>query len=826
MSAGHAIVGAYTVPEPDRDSGSKRIVDHVDLLLESGWQVTFLATQPLREDRHLRALRQRGVGVFHATPERLATIVSAAPVDVALLAFWPTGEYLLPLIRHLSPDTRVIVDSVDLHLLRHARRVFAATSGPRTLDDRFGDQVIGELNVYAASDAVLTVSAKEAALIDDLVNEPGLARVVPDHEELPLSGPPFEARRGLLFVGSFRHAPNVDAVGHLCREIVPRLPEGLLEEHPVSIVGDALDDRVSAFGLGRRTIRMVGWVPRLEPYFEQARVCVLPLLSGAGTKRKMVQSLMLGTPVVGSTIACEGLDLEDGRDVLVADGPDAFAEAVVRLVGDEALWDTLRRNGRRRALASHGRDVSRRALLGTIADVLAMPPREPLLAVTDDEHHLQRLRYQWEMSLIDSGGRRSRRSTPPATGGQGSGATRGPGAEDEAAPVGSGNGRRPAGHRVASSAVAYGRATAAHPDPGDGDADDADDAEVRLIAFYLPQFHPIPENDAWWGEGFTEWTNVRRATPLFEGHAQPVAPGELGAYDLRDPETRWRQAQLAREHGIDAFSYYRYWFHGKRLLERPFDEVLASGEPDLPFALCWANEPWSRRWDGSEDLILQPQHYSREDDLAHIRALLPALADERAVRVGGRPLLIVYQGHALPAPEATTDIWRSEVDRVGLPGLHLLCVETGWDEGWDATRVGFDGKVRFQPQFNVLRATPQVPTPGRPRLRVFDYERAWPTLDALPEAGYPTCETVFPHWDNTPRRGDEGYVIHGSTPEAYERWLTTAVARAAARPPDQRLVFINAWNEWAEGAYLEPDERHGRAYLEATRRARRLATPA
>jgi hypothetical protein len=223
------------------------------------------------------------VGVYHGAPQLFEDLLAAGRFEIALLAFWPTAELFLPALRRVSPATRVLVDSVDLHFLRHARRLLAARGGTPRLDDRFGDQVVGELNVYAASDAVLTVSAKEAALIDDLVNEPGLSVVVPDHEQLGLSPAGFEERHGLLFVGSFRHAPNVDAVTYLCRDLVPRLPAELLAEHPVSVVGDALDDRVRALGLGRRSIRMVGWVPVLDPYYAAARVSVLPLLAGAGT---------------------------------------------------------------------------------------------------------------------------------------------------------------------------------------------------------------------------------------------------------------------------------------------------------------------------------------------------------------------------------------------------------------------------------------------------------------------------------------------------------------------------------------------------------------
>jgi glycosyltransferase involved in cell wall biosynthesis len=787
MTARRAIVGAYTVPEPDRDSGSKRIVDHVDLLRELGWEVTFITTQPLREDRHLQALRQRGVGVYHGTPEQLEALLTATHFEVAVLAFWPTAELFVPLFRELSPETRIIVDSVDLHFLRHARRIYGAATTGSLLDQRFGDQVSSELNAYAAADAVLTVSAKEASLIDDLVNEPHLARVVADNEQLELAERDFDDREGMVFVGSFRHAPNVDAVAYLCADIVPRFSASLLDEHPISIVGDALDAKVAAYGGGRDTIRMVGWVPTLEPYFERARVCILPLLSGAGTKRKMIQALMLGTPVVGTSIAAEGLDLVDGRDMLIADDAASFTAATERLLSDRELWQMFRENGRQKALAAHGRDASRQALAATIDAVMSVPAKGPMLAITDDELHHQRLLYQWELGQLESGNRHARV------------------AESSGTPA------------VTVSDIAD-RSQAPIVD---------DDADVRLIAFYLPQFHPIPENDAWWGEGFTEWTNVRKAKSLFDGHAQPRAPGELGYYDLRDSEPRARQASLAHEYGIDAFAYYHYWFQSKRLLEQPFDAVLESGEPQLPFVLCWANESWSRRWDGSENEVLQPQSYDREDDRNHIRSLLPALSDPRALGIDGKPIFMVYQGHVLPDPAATVDIWREEVARAGLPGLQLLCVETGYDAGWDATAVGFDAKVRFQPQFSVLHNAPQTKIDEHAGLSVFDYDSAVPVLDDLPDEPYPTYETVFPAWDNTPRRGSDGWVLQGATPDSYEAWLRGAIERARQRPPEQRIVFINAWNEWAEGAYLEPDQLNGRAYLEATRRARSaVAAPA
>src|SRR5688572_21951699 len=294
------------------------------------------------------------------------------------------------------------------------------------------------------------------------------------------------------------------------------------------------------------------------------------------------------------------------------------------------------------------------------------------------------------------------------------------------------------------------------------------DTDIAALAFYLPQYHPIPENDAWWGRGFTEWTNVARARPLFSGHYQPHLPADLGLYDLRLGEVREAQVELASAHGLHGFCYYHYWFGGKRLLERPFDDVLRSGEPDFPFCLCWANEPWSRRWDGRPEELLQPQTYGEADDVAHIAWLMPALRDPRAIKVEGKPLFLVYQGRDLPDPAGTIGTWRREVAAAGLDGIYLLSVETGWDAGWDATAVGFDAKVLFQPQFSLLRSTPRLPVPGRVNLQVYDYQRTWPALANPDPVAYRRYETVFPSWDNSPRRGDHAVVVHDSTPEAYE----------------------------------------------------------
>lgn len=341
--------------------------------------------------------------------------------------------------------------------------------------------------------------------------------------------------------------------------------------------------------------------------------------------------------------------------------------------------------------------------------------------------------------------------------------------------------------------------------------------KTRLIAFYLPQYHPIPENDEWWGKGFTEWINVVRGRPRFKGHYQPRLPSELGFYDLRVPEVREAQAALAKAYGISAFCYYHYWFQGKRLLNRVFDEVLESGSPDMDFCLCWANEPWRRNWDGVSGDILVDQAYSRDDDLAHIHWLARAFSDRRYIRVAGKPLFVVYRAQDLPDARRTTDTWREEAHRLGIGDLYLCCAETtGFSS--DLLELGFDAAVEFAPhQYTALE---QLPSVSNGYSRLFDYSDVATSYQAKYARGYVRHPCVVPGWDNSARRRlITAYVLHGSTPDRYESWLRAAIAYAAEKPAAEQLVFVNAWNEWAEGAYLEPDQRYGRQYLEATKRA-------
>jgi hypothetical protein len=344
---------------------------------------------------------------------------------------------------------------------------------------------------------------------------------------------------------------------------------------------------------------------------------------------------------------------------------------------------------------------------------------------------------------------------------------------------------------------------------------DAGGGAPKALAFYLPQYHPIPENDEWWGKGFTEWLNVTKARPRFPGHYQPHVPGELGYYDLRVPEVREAQAALAREHGIHGFVYYHYWFNGKRLLERPFEEVLASGSPDFPFALCWANEEWTRNWDARSGSLLMPQEFSDEDDLAHIRYLATAFQDERYITVDGRPMMLVYRPQKLPDPRRTFQIWRDEAKNLGIPDLYLCYVESHGPPPGGPQAFGMDASVGFMPVTGDEVFTPAEGARGN---HLIDYRSSLEKDLARPQpTGYRRFPSVMVSWDNTARRASGATIFDGATPDVYEEWLRRAVDGITDVAAEENFLFILAWNEWAEGNHLEPDQKYGRAWLEATR---------
>ncbi|WP_298435880.1 glycoside hydrolase family 99-like domain-containing protein [Geobacter sp.] len=358
-------------------------------------------------------------------------------------------------------------------------------------------------------------------------------------------------------------------------------------------------------------------------------------------------------------------------------------------------------------------------------------------------------------------------------------------------------------------------------------ADRMAETQTRLIAFYLPQFHPTPENDEWWGKGFTEWTNVAKAKPLFRGHYQPRVPADLGFYDLRVPETRAAQAEMAKEHGIEAFCYYHYWFAGRRILERPFNEVLRSGEPDFPFCLCWANQTWTGIWHGCPGKVLVEQTYpGYEDYLAHFYTLLKAFSDSRYVTVDGKPLFLIFDPMNIPEIEKLTDFWRELALKSGLKGLYL--VGMAWAPDWNPVKFGFDAATPLGKLPKIRQYRFMTPSHTLNRLWLKYYEltgkptvylhekvlSAWMYKDEYDYEHYP-C--VLPNWDNTSRSGANGLVLHGSTPELFRIPLRNAIELMRNKPEERRLVFIKSWNEWAEGNYLEPDLKFGRSYLEVVR---------
>lgn len=348
----------------------------------------------------------------------------------------------------------------------------------------------------------------------------------------------------------------------------------------------------------------------------------------------------------------------------------------------------------------------------------------------------------------------------------------------------------------------------------------AEEDKVRLIAFYLPQYHPIPENDAWWGKGFTEWTKVAAAQPLFKGHYQPHRPTDLGYYDLRVEQVRIEQARLAREYGVYGFCYYYYWFSGKRLLERPLLDMLASGKPDFPFCLCWANENWTRRWDGKDAEILIAQDYTEQDAVDFIDDLLPVFRDARYIRVHGRPLLLIYRADQIPRLAETVEVWRRKAEEAGLGGLFLAAVASFHGVAGDDRHL-FDAVVEFPPH-NGVEETSEKPDGLSPDFtgKLYDYQALADTFMAREPAAGLTFRGATPAWDNTARRGQDATVFLGANPQRYGRWLKSIVDETRnLRRGDDRLVFVNAWNEWAEGNHLEPDGKDGHAWLEATRDA-------
>jgi lipopolysaccharide biosynthesis protein len=354
---------------------------------------------------------------------------------------------------------------------------------------------------------------------------------------------------------------------------------------------------------------------------------------------------------------------------------------------------------------------------------------------------------------------------------------------------------------------------------------------IRSIAIYLPQFHPIPINDKAWGDGFTEWTNVRKAKPLFEGHYQPHVPHEIiGYYNLGDSEVLIRQAAMAKEHSIYGFAYYHYWFNGKRLLNLPIDNMLKSGKPNFPFCLIWANENWTKRWDGEDNEVIIKQEYSLEDDRKHIRFLCEnVFPDKRYITVKNKPFFVVYKPFLFPDIKKTIEIWRDEVSKTIFKEIYIVTMDN-FIVRQNPDKIGFDATIHFQPDYRIFRSRisankvseilHKLKIRESPFLKntIYDYEEysnfSLKFYTSLNHKCYPG---IMPGWDNSARRKNGALIFLNSTPEKYKKWLNSILKIYQGFNDEENFIFLNAWNEWAEGNHLEPCKKWNSKYLQCTK---------
>ncbi len=359
--------------------------------------------------------------------------------------------------------------------------------------------------------------------------------------------------------------------------------------------------------------------------------------------------------------------------------------------------------------------------------------------------------------------------------------------------------------------------------------------QVKPIALYLPQFHAIPENDEWWGKGFTEWTNVKKAKPLYKGHYQPHAPVDNDYYNLEDVEVMKRQAELAKAHGVYGFCFYHYWFNGKLLLEKPLHQWLEKTDIDFPFCLSWANENWTRRWDGKDKQLLIGQNYSIEDDKAHIAYLMQFFHDKRYIKVGNKPMLLVYRSEAHPNIREASRIWNEEAVKAGFDGVYLVRMEN-FARDIDPSAHGFNAGAEFAPdstlqgrkihkrnmyKYLFFKMLHQVGIKKDPVYEngVYDYLTLKDNMIKRKVPGYTYFRSACPSWDNTARRSSGAICYRNSSPEEFASWLDFIKRDTENRlSPEEQFVVINAWNEWAEGCHLEPDSKWGNRNLQAVKK--------
>ena len=731
----------YEIPQYDRYAGSRTNFMYLGLLVEMGFEVTFLPGDFRRVEPYSSELNQLGIETLDEEWYRDNwedwLRKNGKWIDYVFFHKPDPTFTILPVVRKYT-DAAIIYQCHDLHYLR-LRRKAEVESNSAILEeaDRYEKK---ENFIFENSDVLLVFSEVEEKFIRLKFPDKEVFTVpLFFYREVRDIDDDFSKRYDLLYVGSCSHTPNRDAVSWFCSEIFP-LVQAEIPAITFNVIG--ADPPAEISSLHSHAIRILGRLSeeQLQGYYDRTRMMVVPLRFGAGVKGKIIETFYHGVPLVSTTIGLEGIS---GVEKLASakDNPAEFAAEVVSLYRNTKKLTDLSRRGKQFVAENFTADKTAELLTGILSTARKERDRRIRAAIPD----VQAL-------------------APP-----------------------------------------------------------------RLIAFYLPQYHPIPENDEWWGEGFTEWRNVSSAEPLFAGHYQPHVPADLGYYDLRVEETRIAQADLARKYGIEGFCYYHYWFHGQRLLERPMQDLLESGKPDFPFCICWANESWTRRWDGKDKKILMKQEYSAEDDLRHIKTLLPIFADKRYIRINGKPLFLVYRSENLPDPARTAKTWREQARKAGIGELYLCLVQSFVK--LDPAEINFDAAVEFAPDWwnkgMQLKVDPKLFSREEAKLAnvcnnnwIHSYQALADSMMDKPVPDYTWLRCVTPSWDNWARMKKGASIFLGSTPEKFKDWLSRAIDDTTSRlVGEERVVFINAWNEWAEGNHLEPDERFGHGYLEATRRA-------
>lgn len=378
-----------------------------------------------------------------------------------------------------------------------------------------------------------------------------------------------------------------------------------------------------------------------------------------------------------------------------------------------------------------------------------------------------------------------------------------------------------------------------------------EELKAKVIAFYLPQYHCIPENDKWWGKGFTEWTNTRKAKPLFKGHYQPKTPLNENYYNLLDPKVMEEQSKLAQKYGVSGFCYYHYWFkNGKKLLEKPIEAMLKNKNISIPFCLCWANENWTRRWDGGKNEIIMEQDYGDEQEWEqHFSYLLPFFKDERYIRINNKPVFVIYKPQLIPKLKKMLNFFKKSAKANGLDGIVFLSQHPSWILDKKYNPSYFDYLIEFEPFFTYSTKDKKVDISNYSKtnkvwniineneilllllnyvkkirdkvikeknidntlLQIKDYDEYWSYILNNRVTSSKLIRGAFTDWDNTARKKN-GMMFKGASPEKFEQYFKKLVEDNTSI---DNLIFINAWNEWAEGAYLEPDMKYGYAYLNA-----------